>query len=192
MDVFLEIPLNKREARERGLGLRIARLVLTASDEGQNRRERAWQVVQQCRPTEKSTFIHPIGAFKSIDAVSEQLKRRNLQLQVLPELSLVQVPPNQDAAELLKLWEAEMLVIFFAANVVAETVVRSLPSLTEKWWHLTNEGPEAAYLKQLDKCDPFFFFSLTRSSVEILGSKSRVLACFDQVRSLVNQDSVVG
>ena len=187
MEAMLEIPVSEREAKERGINPGLARLVFASDDRGDGDAHSLWRAIELCRPSSASGFVHPIGGFTSIESLAKKLEQQHERFSFFPQLQMASISSGQDGTELLRAWHAEQLVIFFGSESSARKVIGSLPSLTEKWWHLTNEGPEAAYLKQLDECDPFFFFSETRSSVEVLGSRRQVLACFDKIRSLISE-----
>ncbi|MBI4656514.1 MAG: hypothetical protein HY746_07200 [Elusimicrobia bacterium] len=77
-------------------------------------------------------------------------------------------------SELLSLWQAEALVIFFANEKLAHKIISDLPSLEPRWWTLSKTNYEIPFLKQLTLSDPFLFFSPSHMSLEILGSRNQI------------------
>ena len=94
MDTLLEIPLNRREAKERGISPVLARFVLTSPEDDPKPWITAWRIVESCRPVNTSTFVHPIGPFLSTEALSTQVDLGNKQVRLMVPMNLAQVLPK--------------------------------------------------------------------------------------------------
>lgn len=172
--VRLDNPIGRKEAKSRGIDATLSRLLIDGE------RNVLAELVYRCCPRSKKVFIHAVGQLTSLEKVVPAFKGSNIEVFAAPGFLSAN---DKDQVDLVfARWSAEILVAFFADQETANQIVESLQGLHPKWWKLTQEGYEAPYLKQLRLADPFFFFSPTRSSLEVIGTGNRILECFDHVR----------
>lgn len=170
-NIYTEIPIDPKDASRRGFDLSLCKLVISFSEtEKQGFLELA-RLIHLFRPSDAHIFITSISEFVPL----------NKALQRIPEKSLISLNSNtikvetiDGIRELLSSWEAEALVVFFTTEVIAREVVSNLTELEPRWWMLSKTNYEIPFLKQLMLCDPFLFFSQSRMSLEILGSRNQI------------------
>ncbi len=170
VSLHLDAPLNREEARSRGIDPGCSRFLI------EGHRDLLANVLYQLCPENKTVFISAVGSFVPMDKLGSILKEKNIS--IFSEYGLVGAKGDEEIIHVLSNWDAEILVVFMSDLATATTIVQSLPKHGVKWWKFSNEGYEAPFLKQLSLADPFFFFSPTLSSLEILGSERQILNSF--------------
>lgn len=173
--IRLDCPLGKKEAESRGIDHSLSRLLIGGECEV------LVDLIHSCCPSNKATNIQAIGEFTLLERLLPEFNKSNIEVD--SDNGFLSVITKDQINLVFSQWNAELLVVFFADMATASLIIDSLSSLQPKWWEFSREGYEAPYLKKLELVDPFFFFSHTRSSLEILGSKEVILKCFDNVRS---------
>jgi hypothetical protein len=177
VSIHLDSPLGRKEAKTRGIVATFSRLLI----EGE--RNVLAELIHGCCPRNKAVFIHAIGQFTSLDKLASVFKELNIE--VFTDHGFVSAKDKEQINLVFSRWNAEILTVFFADQTTASLIIGSLPRLHTKWWRFSQEGYEAPYLKQVQLADPFFFFSPTRSSLEVIGSENQILECFNRVRGKV-------
>jgi hypothetical protein len=176
--IRLDSPIDQAEGKSRGIPGSLSRLVISGE-----RAILAALLAGSC-PGEKGIFVQPIGPFLSPHTVAQRLTSEGAHFVLGNELLRVR-PEKVLIDNVLSGWEAEALAIFFAEESGALSIANATRKAHPKWWTLTNESYEAPYLSHLGGgTDPFFFYSSTRSSLEVIGSSRGILEEFDCVRSL--------
>ena len=176
VSIHLDSPLGRKEAKSRGIDTSLSRLLIDGE------REVLVELIHRCCPRNKAIFIHAIGQFASLEKLLSVFKESNVE--VFTDHDFLSVRNKEQINLVFVKWNAEILVVFFADQATASLIIGSLPKLHPKWWKFSQEGHEAPYLKQLQLADPFFFFSPTRSSLEVIGSEDVILKCFDHLRGV--------
>ncbi|MHB8744651.1 MAG: hypothetical protein ACYC9L_16235 [Sulfuricaulis sp.] len=174
VSIRLDSPLGREEAKSRGIAASLSRLVICGE------REVLAELIDRCCPHNKTIFIHAIGQFVSPDNLFSALDESNME--IVTDHDFLSVKGKQQIDYAFSHWKAEILAGFFADQATANLIRGSLQKLHQKWWKFSHESYEAPYLKQLQRADPYFFFSSTRSALEVIGSEYRILECFDRVR----------
>lgn len=170
-NISVEIPINSKDASRRGLDLSLCKLVISFSGiEKQNFLELA-RLINIFHPFNTHIFITSVSEFVSLDSVLQNIPEKTTKLL---NLNAVKIETTAGLSELLSLWQAEALVIFFANEKLAHKIISDLPSLEPRWWTLSKTNYEIPFLKQLTLSDPFLFFSPSHMSLEILGSRNQI------------------
>lgn len=172
--IHLDCPIARKEAKIRGIGTELSRLLIKGAQPV------IAQLLYDCCPRDKAVFIHAIGEFTPLEKLATVFKELNIE--IFPDNNFLRATNKEQINLVLSQWNAEILTIFLTDQATATRIINSLPNLYPKWWKFSREAYEAPYLKQLQLTDPFFFFSSTRSSLEILGSDNQVIECFNHAR----------
>jgi len=176
----LELPVTSRDAHRQQLPPCICRLLIGLHEESATIARLAG-IIGMLRPSNMATYVTSAGEFVSLSKILQQ--EGNEQIRALPNCNLIAVVGDVSLARILSSWRAEALIVFFGSDENAIQIVSTLASREPPWWKPTRSSYEAPFIQQLELADPFCFFSESHSSLEILGTKSAVLRCFDSVRA---------
>ena len=179
--LILEIPIDGKDAKRRGINESLCRLLLHLDERMDHYHSFAAKLIYLNKPVNKEICIVPYGIFKEFRELNIQKGDYSYNSQ----LNYCVVRDNELLVPILKGWEAEELIFFYSSEKLCTDLLDKIKSSEPKFFKLSKGGYELPFLKQIDVCELFLFYSISRSSFEIIGNKVNVMGVFERIQHLV-------
>lgn len=179
------MPFDKHDAKRRGIDPKLSRIIFRAYCKGiSNTNLLSKFVFNKSADLSEVVWVVSIGEFVSFKDLSSILINTK-KVDILSELNIVKVSCVEALDKVLNYWDAEVLVMLKGDEDLVIKIVSSVPKLESSWWKFTKGSYEQPYLKQLELCDPIFFYSKTHGSIELIGTTERILKYLGYVSRLL-------
>lgn len=179
--LILEVPINRKDAKRRGIDESLCRLLLYLDEGIDDYHLFAAKLIELNKPTNDEICIVPYGAFKELSELNIQEEDYSYDSQ----LHYCIVRNIESLSTILKEWEAEGLVFFYCNEKICADLIDKIRSSEPKILELSKSGYEIPFLKQVDICELFLFYSMSRSAFELIGNKISIMNFFEKIKNLL-------
>ncbi len=170
----VELPINEKDAKRRGIDSRLSRLLISQLDKEITFLE-VENMLNAWKPEGKSIVVKAINEIKS-------LVDKSLYLEGLKNPDQIVVLKDDGLAKILSEWEAEAHAVFFAYDSDIKTIVTEMAETEPKPRAFSRPGYELPFLRLAHRIDTIIFLESSRMSLEVFGEKEPLLALFDIIR----------
>ena len=170
----VDIPLPVKEARARGLDASISRIISADIESSLPFSKDIADCLFSHSRTNMvgSIYVTSYGEFMSLKKLSCQFE--NYEYYVNESLNSVRVTNLVSLNKILSTWDAEILIVVYGKPEYCEKILKAVNQDKPAWWKYSNEGYESVFLRYLDLCDSFCFYSPSRGSLEIMGNIEKI------------------
>jgi hypothetical protein len=192
-DYVLELPIQLKDAKSRGLRRDIAKLLVMAKTEKAERESSFLglaQLIYGSRNNDEVIHALPISGFASVEDYKKLLIEEGVECHLDAELDDRKKKPRA----LLIECDTEKKCFFILKNINAEAILfystKRNDIIKESEKRLVEASVsgyiEKTFLKESEEYGFFIFFAESHMSLEILGTKPSVVACFAKFLELEN------
>lgn len=190
----LEVPIDPKDAKRRGLRKDISKLVVQVDDRGAEREStllKLGESIFAIRRNDEVIHAVPISSFPPVETYEKFLKEKKIPYwydnefkdKEKPEALLVECDSEEKCSDVLRYIDSEA-ILFYSIKAMDK-------GSESKLMKASSDGySEKLYLKELEKYGFFVFFAKSHMSLEVLGFEGPVLNCLALVRPVLRQSKV--
>lgn len=174
MEIRLELPF-RGENESGGVGKKtVSRFMLTL--QGDVGSEVLNQLIYFLKPKDKQIVIWAFNSFVPLEKIAV-----GMDIEMLGKHEACIVHDSDIMKQILRRWEAEEHIIFYACKENTEEVLAKVLDYERQWWRFRGREGIEGYLFLLDKVDTLIFYSNSHHSIDIFSSENNVINALREV-----------